>query len=58
MIHSQQELDEMLEDIEQRGERLSDWETRFLDDMMRQTGNFTSNEAKVIDRIHGQKVPV
>ena len=36
MIHSQRELEDMLDTIEQRGENLTDWESQFVDSMTRQ----------------------
>jgi len=56
MIHSQRELEDMLDTIEQRGENLTDWESQFVDSMTRQEGNFSYKQATVIDRIYEQKV--
>lgn len=55
MIKSQSECRDMIEDIEERGSDLSEWEEQFIDSVSRQE-KLTFKQREIIDRIHTEKV--
>lgn len=55
MIGSTREALEQIDDIEQRGEDLSEWEQQFIDSVSAQE-KLTYGQRAIIARIHEQKV--
>lgn len=55
MINSQREAREQIDDIEERGEGITDWEGTFIDSVSRQE-TLTYVQREFIDRIHRDRV--
>ena len=49
-----EEQSTMIEDIEKRSEKLSDWESRFIDSISRQNYPLTEKQAAQLDKIWEQ----
>jgi len=50
----------MLDDIDHRGQQLTDWEIDFVDDLLRSTDKGiqpTDEQGQIIRRIYDQRVP-
>ena len=56
MINSQRESREMIDDIEERGAGLSDWEQKFIDSVSRQNADLSVKQREIIDRIHTESL--
>ena len=56
MIKSQRECLQMIDEIEQRGVDLTEWETDFIDSVSLRT-KFSNPQKEVIDSIYNEKVP-
>lgn len=55
MYKSMSECASMIEDIEERGRGLTDWEEKFIDDVGGKE-KLTPKQREIIDRIHSEKV--
>ena len=56
MYKSMKECAEMLENIEEFGTGLTDWEEKFVDDIICSSSTLSPKQREIIDRIHSEKV--
>ncbi len=57
MYKSMRECAEMIDEIEERGRDLSEWEEQFIDSLSSSASRHLSNKQReTIDRIHSEKV--